>query len=75
MKEIELITFKGCEPTVELREALENKIDDGEIDIDLKVTLVASPGIAEEMGLFGSPTIRIDGEEHQATEHGPPGFY
>lgn len=75
MKEIELVTFKGCQPTVELQETLENQIDDGEIDVDLKVTLVASPGIAEEMGLFGSPTIRIDGLEYQAAEHGPPGFY
>jgi hypothetical protein len=73
--EIELITFKGCQSTVDLRRELEETIERENLDADVVMTMVPSPQKAEEMGLFGSPTILIDGAEVQQQRRGPAGFY
>jgi len=73
MKKIELLTFKGCQSTVDFMSQLENLRDD--MDIDIQMIIVPSPDYAEKMDLAGSPTIIIDGVEYQKERRGPTGFY
>ena len=75
MKKAQLVTFKGCQSTVDFRSELENLIDTENLDVEVEMVLVPSIGRAEEMGLFGSPTILIDGVEIQQERIGPAGFY
>lgn len=75
MPTIQLTTFKGCQPTMDFRNELEELIDNGGLDVDLHVVMVQAPESAQEMGLYGSPTIRLDGVEVQAERRGPAGFY
>ncbi len=75
MKTVELITFKGCQPTIDFRTGLEELLAKEGLEIDLKMTMVPSPAQAEQMGLAGSPTIVIEGKELQREEKGPFGFY
>ncbi|MGR3221415.1 MAG: hypothetical protein ACUZ8H_16585 [Candidatus Anammoxibacter sp.] len=75
MKKIELITFKGCQSTVDLHSEIEDMIDSENLDAEAEMVLVPSPGKAEEMGLYGSPTILIDGVEVQQERRGPAGMY
>jgi len=72
---VEITTFKGCQPTVDLHTELEDLIEDQRLDIEIALKLVPSPDQAEPMGLFGSPTIRIDGAEFQSERRGQAGFY
>jgi len=75
MRTIQLITFKGCQSTIDFRNELEKiKSINGEI-IQIEMILVPSTRRAEKMGLFGSPTILIDGQEYQQERRGPNGFY
>ena len=74
MTKVTLITFNGCQPTVDLHDALADLIDDG-LELSVEKVVVPLPEKAQEMGLFGSPTILIDGEEIQRERRGPPGFY
>lgn len=75
MPTIQLTTFKGCQPTMDFRNELEELIGNGGLDVDLHVVMVPAPESAQEMGLYGSPTIRLDGVEVQAERRGPAGFY
>ncbi len=75
MTTIQLMTFKGCQPTVDFRNELEDLIDKEELDIDIDVVMVPAAESAQEMGLYGSPTILLDGVEIQAERRGPAGFY
>ena len=75
MNEIRLITFKGCQSTVDLRSNLEALIDRENLDAKVEMVFVPSPGRAMEMGLFGSPTILINGIGVQLERRGPAGFY
>ncbi len=75
MPSIQLTTFKGCQPTIDFRKELEELIDDGGLDVDFDVVMVPAPESAQEMGLYGSPTILLDGVEVQAERRGPAGFY
>ena len=75
MPTIELTTFKGCQPTVDLRHELEDLIDEEGLDIELDLVIVPVPESAQEMGLYGSPTILLDGLEFQVERRGPAGFY
>lgn len=72
---VEITTFKGCQPTVDLQGELEDLIEDQSLDVELVLTLVPSPDQAEAMGLYGSPTIQIDGREVQPKGRGPAGFF
>ena len=75
MTSLKIITFKGCQPTVDLRADLEDVIAKENLQVDLQVELVHSPQLAEEKGLFGSPTIILDGNEIQRDRRGPAGFF
>jgi hypothetical protein len=75
MPTIELTTFKGCQPTVDFRHELEDLIDEEGLDIELDIVIVPAPESAQEMGLYGSPTILLDGLEFQVERRGPAGFY
>jgi hypothetical protein len=75
MRQIQLVTFKGCQSTIDFRNKLEDLIDTENLDATVEMILVSSPNEAEKMELFGSPTIRIDGVELQQERRGPAGFY
>lgn len=75
MSTIQLITFKGCQSTIDFRNKLENMrtIKGKNLRVEMKV--VFSKKKARKEGLYGSPTILIDGIEYQKERRGPPGFY
>lgn len=75
MHTITLITFKGCQSTIDFRNDLEKRIAVGELDAQVEMVLVPSPDSAESMNLYGSPTILLDGAEYQEERRGPAGFY
>jgi hypothetical protein len=75
MKKIQLITFKGCQSTIDFRNQLEDLIDKENLNAEVELVIVPSTGKAKEIGLFGSPTIMVDGVEYQQERQGPPGFY
>ncbi len=60
---IEVLTFEGCpnaEGTGELvRQAVQLEVADATIEF----IEVDSPGVAQAMRFFGSPSVRIDGED------------
>jgi hypothetical protein len=75
MHVIKLVTFKGCQSTMDFRDQLEVLIDQGAIDATVELVIVQSPLDAARFELHGSPTILIDGIEYQRERHGPTGFY
>lgn len=74
-KKVEIIAFKGCESALDLRDQVEDLVDTENLEAEVKLTIVTSRDKAKEMGLFGSPTILIDGQEYQTERRGPAGFY
>jgi 2-hydroxychromene-2-carboxylate isomerase len=74
-KRIEIITFKGCESGLDLRDQVEDLVDTQNLEAEVKLTITASRDKAKETGLFGSPTLLIDGQEYQMERRGPAGFY
>jgi 2-hydroxychromene-2-carboxylate isomerase len=74
-KRIEIIAFKGCESALNLRDQVEDLVDTENLETEVKLTIAASRDKAKEIGLFGSPTLRIDGQEYQMERRGPAGFY
>ena len=75
MHAITLLTFKGCQSTIDLRDQLDSLIDRGTIDATVELVIAPSPLSAAQLGLHGSPTVLIDGVEYQADRSGPAGFY
>ena len=75
MTKIQLITFKGCQSTIDFRNKIEKLINTENMEASVEMTFVPSPKKSLEMGLFGSPTILIDGSEYQPERRGPAGFY
>lgn len=75
MKSIQLITFKGCKSTIDLRDQIEKHIYKETEDVKIEMVFISSIEKANEMGLYGSPTIIIDGLEYQQERRGPVGFY
>ncbi len=72
---IKLITFRGCLSTIDFHYTLEVTIAGNGLDATVEMVQVPSPEVAEEYGLYGSPTILVDDEEYQETRRGPAGFY
>lgn len=70
---VEVLTFSGCDTAQRLIAEL-NELKKQE-SFELKVTIVPSTAEAEAMGLYGSPTIVINGIEYQKMESSNPGFY
>src|SRR5262245_29737132 len=75
MRTVTIVTFKGCESTMNFRDLAETLIDEGKIDARIEMVLTPSANRALELGLYGSPTILIDGQEVQRERRGPAGFY
>lgn len=75
MNTIQLITFKGCQSTIDFRNKLENGRSIKEKKLRVEMKIVLSETKASKEGLYGSPTILIDGIEYQKERRGPPGFY
>jgi hypothetical protein len=75
MHTITLATFKGCQSTVDFHDRIDALIDRREIYAEVELVVVPSPAHAAALGLYGSPTILIDGVEYQAERRGPAGFY
>ena len=75
MKNIKLITFRGCQSSVEFHDMLEDAIAENRSDVTLQLHIVSSLRSAQEGGLFGAPTIVVDGQEYQGARRGPAGFY
>jgi predicted thioredoxin/glutaredoxin len=75
MKTIQVITFKGCQSTIDFLNTLENSRLIKKIKYHIKMTVVPSENISRKAGLYGSPTILINGREYQKERRGPPGFY
>jgi len=73
MKKIQIVTFDGCGTARKLISDLEAQQKSENFQID--VTVVPSAEHADEMGLYGSPTIYIDGIEYQGDTNSSPGFY
>ena len=73
MANILVKTFPGCPAGEELVAELK-KYQEKE-GFDLAVEKVPSADLAEEHGLFGSPTILVNGIEYQRGRRGTPGFY
>lgn len=75
MNKIQLITFKGCQTTIDFIRQLRDLVQKNGLDTDIEIITVPSPEKAEEMGLYGSPTLLIDGREYQKQPFSQPGFY
>jgi hypothetical protein len=75
MHSVTLVTFKGCQSTMDFRELAERVIDDASIDARVEMVLTPSAERADELGLYGSPTVLVDGVEVQRERRGPAGFY
>jgi hypothetical protein len=75
MKHIKLVTFRGCQSTIDFYDLLEDGIVEDGLDITVEMVQVPSPEAAEDYGLRGSPTILVDGAEYQKARRGPAGFY
>ena len=75
MNTIQLITFKGCQSTIDFRNKLENIRPVKGKKYKVEMNIVFSRTKARKEGLYGSPTILIDGIEYQKERRGPPGFY
>ena len=73
MKKIRIVTFEGCGTAKKLIADLESLQKSK--NFDLQITVVPSADKAGEMGLYGSPTIYIDGCEYQKNSGSSPGFY
>lgn len=73
MKTIRVVTFDGCATARKLIADLENLQKSENFQLD--VTVVPSAEKAGEMGLYGSPTIYVDGVEYQKDNNSSPGFY
>lgn len=75
MKKIDLLTFKGCQTAIELGRHMADLIQTENLEAEVETIVVPSLEQAEEMGLYGSPTILIDGKEYQKQLYPHPGFY
>jgi hypothetical protein len=74
-KKISIVTFKGCQTSMSLKEKLLTTLADKDINVEVELKIVPSEIFAEDFGLFGSPTILLDGNEYQKNLRGKPGFY
>jgi hypothetical protein len=60
---VELLYWEGCPSHPEARELLEDVIRQRGLDVEIRVTHVATREAAAALGFPGSPTIRVDGRD------------
>lgn len=75
MKKIEILTFKGCQTAIDFVQELTDLIQKENLDAEVETVVVPSLEQAKIIGLYGSPTILVDGEEYQKQPFSHPGFY
>lgn len=75
MDKIEILTFKGCQTAVDLVQHITDLIQSENLDAGIETIIVPSLEKAAEMGLYGSPTILVNGAEYQKQQFSQPGFY
>lgn len=73
MDTIEIITFEGCDTAQKLVADLESLRP--QESFELRTRIVPSSDRAAELGLYGSPTIMLNGREYQKDPSSRPGFY
>ncbi|HET9323780.1 MAG TPA: hypothetical protein VFO03_07880 [Gaiellaceae bacterium] len=70
---VELLYWEGCPSYPEARELLEDVLRQRGLEVEMRVTHVATREEAEELRFPGSPTIRVDGRDvDPAGGDGPP---
>lgn len=60
---VELLYWEGCPSYPEARELLEDVLRQRGLEVEVRVTHVATREEAEELRFPGSPTIRVDGRD------------
>lgn len=60
---VELLYWEGCPSYPEARELLEDVLRERQLDVEIRVTHVATKEEAAELRFPGSPTIRVDGRD------------
>ena len=60
---VELLYWEGCPSYPEARELLEDVLRQRGLEVEMRVTHVATREEAEELRFPGSPTIRVDGRD------------
>lgn len=73
MRKIVIKTFPGCPAGEKIVKTLHTYKD--KEGFELQVETVPSADLAEERGLYGSPTIVVNGVEFQQERRGSSGFY
>ena len=72
---VRILAYKGCQFTMDLLNAIYVLNRDHGDCVSSELELVQSLGQARMMGLYGSPTILVDGREYQDWWRGPAGLY
>lgn len=70
---VEIITFSGCPTGERLYKELKKSCDAEKIDI--KKTVLTSAEEASEYGLYGTPSIRVNGQNYQEENCRQKGVY
>ncbi|HET8651720.1 MAG TPA: hypothetical protein VFM13_04015 [Gaiellaceae bacterium] len=60
---VELLYWEGCPSYPEARELLEDVLRERGLDVEIRVTHVATKEEAIDLRFPGSPTIRVDGRD------------
>ena len=60
---VELLYWEGCPSHPEARELLEDVLRERGVEVEVRVTHVATREEAEALHFPGSPTIRVDGRD------------
>lgn len=72
---VSVIAFKGCQFSMDIMAGLEILDREKTWRVDSELLLVRNIAQAKSMGLYGSPTIIVDGREYQDWRRGPAGLY
>ena len=70
--DIELLYYEECPSHQKALERLRNAVADERLDAPVIVVEVKSEEEAKELRFVGSPTIRVDGQDIEQPEPGPP---
>lgn len=74
MNYAELLYFAGCPNVGAARELLARVAADEGLDLDLRLTEVATPEDAVRLRFLGSPSIRVDGHDVEPGADGRDAF-
>ena len=63
MKKVEFLFFEGCPSYKQALTNLKEVLADSDLEVNLELINIETPGQAEKFGFYGSPTIKIDGTD------------